>query len=253
MSDLPLLDRAVLVTGASGGIGRALVKSLAGSGARPLIHYVRDADGAASLLHEIDGKGWTIQADLSQPAGASDLWSRAEALAGRIYAVINNAGTRSEACIESDLQAWQKAWELDLRVNLQAPADICRSAVLHFKSHGGGRIINIASRAAQRGYMADYMPYGASKAALINLTKSLARNYGADGIIAIAIAPGFVGTGMADDYVREHGVAAAIDDIPIRAMVEPNELADLVLFCLRSDQRSLNGATLDVNGGSYIR
>ncbi len=253
MSDLPLLDRAVLVTGASGGIGRALVKSLAGSGARPLIHYVRNADGAASLLHEIDGKGWTVQADLSLPAGASDLWSRAEALAGRIYAVINNAGTRSKACIESDLQAWQKAWELDLRVNLQAPADLCRSAVLHFKFHGGGRIINIASRAAQRGYMADYMPYGASKAALINLTKSLARNYGADGIIAIAIAPGFVGTGMADDYVREHGVAAAIDDIPIRAMVEPNELADLVLFCLRSDQRSLNGATLDVNGGSYIR
>ena len=253
MSDLPLLDRAVLVTGASGGIGRALVKSLAGSGARPLIHYVRDADGAASLLHEIDGKGWTIQADLSQPAGASDLWSRAEALAGRIYAVINNAGTRSEARIESDLQAWQKAWELDLRVNLQAPADLCRSAVLHFQSHGGGRIINIASRAAQRGYMADYMPYGASKAALINLTKSLARNYGAEGIIAIAIAPGFVRTGMAEGYVREHGLAAAVDDIPIHAMVEPNELADLVLFCLRSDQRSLNGATFDVNGGSYIR
>ncbi len=73
------------------------------------------------------------------------------------------------------------------------------------------------------------------------------------GVISIAIAPGFVNTDMADDYVRKHGMAAATGDIPIQAMAEPKEIADLVVFCLHPAQRSLNGATLDVNGGSYVR
>ena len=249
----PLLDLAVLVTGAFGGIGQALVRALAGVGARPVIHYGRDAASAAALLKEIGGKGWMVQADLSVPDGASTLWAQTEALAGRVYALVNNAGVRSEARLNGDLQAWQAAWERDLRVNLQAPVDLCRAAILHFRAHGGGRIINIASRAAQRGYTADFMPYGASKAALVNVTKSLARNHGAEGIVAVAIAPGFVRTTMADEYVAQHGLEAATGDIPIRVMVEPEEIADLIMFCLRPDQRSVNGATLDVNGGSYVR
>ena len=138
-------------------------------------------------------------------------------------------------------------------MNLLAPVDLCRSAIRHFESRGGGRIVNIASRAAQRGYLADFMPYGASKAALINVTKSLARNYGAHGVISVAIAPGFVDAGMAGDYVGKHGFAAAVADNPIQAMVDPDELAELVAFCLLPSQRSTNGATLDVNGGSYVR
>ena len=253
MLDRPLFDLPVLVTGASGGIGQALVRALAGAGARPLIHFNRDAASAAALLEAIGGRGWMVQADLSVQNGASALWTQTEALAGRIYALVNNAGVRSEARLGGDLQAWQAAWERDLRVNLQAPVDLCRAAVLHFRAHGSGRIVNIASRAAQRGYTTDFMPYGASKAALVNVTKSLARNHGAEGIIAVAIAPGFVRTTMADDYVAQHGLEAATGDIPIKAMVEPEEIADLVVFCLRPDQRSLNGATLDVNGGSYVR
>ena len=253
MPDHPLLDLPVLVTGASGGIGQALVRALAGAGARPIIHFGRDAASAAALLEEIDGKGWMVQADLSVPDGASTLWKHAEALSGRIYALVNNAGVRSEARLDGDVQAWRAAWERDLRINLQAPADLCRAAVLHFRAHGSGRIVNIASRAAQRGYTSDFMPYGASKAALINVTKSLARNHGAEGIVAVAIAPGFVRTTMADAYIAQHGVEAATGDIPIQAMVEPEEIANLVVFCLRPEQRSLNGATLDVNGGSYVR
>lgn len=249
----PLYGLAVLVTGASGGIGRALVHAIAHAGAHPIIHYARNEEGASALLKEVDDQGWILQADLSSPEGAADLWMRAETVAGRIHGLVNNAGVRIEAKIDGELLAWQKAWEQDLRVNLQAPVDLCRCAIHHFRRHGGGRIINIASRAAQRGYTADFMPYGASKAALINVTKSLARNYGAEGVISIAIAPGFVNTDMADDYVRKHGMAAATGDIPIHAMAEPKEIADLVVFCLHPAQRSLNGATLDVNGGSYVR
>jgi NAD(P)-dependent dehydrogenase (short-subunit alcohol dehydrogenase family) len=118
---------------------------------------------------------------------------------------------------------------------------------------GGGTIVNMASRAGQRGYAADAMPYGATKAALINLTKSIARSFGADGIVAIAIAPGWVQTGMAEDFVAQFGKQAAVSDIPIGEMAQPSEVAELVAFALRPTQRSLNGATLDLNGGSYIR
>jgi NAD(P)-dependent dehydrogenase (short-subunit alcohol dehydrogenase family) len=111
----------------------------------------------------------------------------------------------------------------------------------------------MASRAGQRGYAADALPYGAAKAALLNLTKSIARSFGADGVTAVAIAPGWVRTEMAEDFVERFGEAAAVGDIPIGAMAEPSEIAELVAFVFRPSQRSLNGATLDVNGGSYIR
>lgn len=95
------------------------------------------------------------------------------------------------------------------------------------------------------------MPYGAAKAALVNLTKSIARSFGPDGVVATAIAPGWVRTEMAEEYVARFGEAAAVADIPIGAMASPSEIAELVV--LRPSQRSLNGATLDANGGSYIR
>lgn len=97
------------------------------------------------------------------------------------------------------------------------------------------------------------MPYGATKAALANLTKSIARSFGADGVAAVNIAPGWVLTEMAEDYVAQHGMSAAVADIPIGKMATPSEVAELVSLVLRPSQASLNGATLDVNGGSYIR
>jgi NAD(P)-dependent dehydrogenase (short-subunit alcohol dehydrogenase family) len=97
------------------------------------------------------------------------------------------------------------------------------------------------------------MAYGATKAALINLTKSIAKSFGPDGVTAIAIAPGWIRTDMAEDFIARHGEVAAVADIPIGAMALPGEVAELTAFVLRPSQRSLNGATLDVNGGSYIR
>jgi NAD(P)-dependent dehydrogenase (short-subunit alcohol dehydrogenase family) len=111
----------------------------------------------------------------------------------------------------------------------------------------------MASRAGQRGYAANAMAYGASKAALINLTKSVAQSYGAEAITAVAIAPGWVRTDMAEAFIAQHGEAAALSGIPIGAMAEAAEIGALVAFVLRPSQASLNGAVLDVNGGSYLR
>jgi 3-oxoacyl-[acyl-carrier protein] reductase len=249
-----MLDgQSILVTGASGGIGAAIVRQLAAEGARPIIHYGRDKAGAEALLSEVGGKGWIMQADLSSDQGAFDLWEKSVAAAGRINALVNNAGIRTEISIEATPSDWKSAWQREFQINFFAAADLSKEAIRHFKENGGGRIVNIASRAAQRGYAADAMPYGATKAALVNLTKSIARSFGADGVTAIATAPGWVRTDMAEEFIATHGKAAAVADIPIGEMAAPNEVAELVAFVLRPGQASLNGATLDVNGGSYIR
>lgn len=248
-----LEGRAILVTGASGAIGAAVVEALARDGARAVIHYGRDRAWAEDLLARVGGSGVLLQADLADPAGATRLWEEAVAAVGRIDGLVNNAGIRTTIAIEADLDAWQAAWRKEFQVNVQAAVDLCRSAILHFRRHSGGRIVSIASRAGQRGYAADAMPYGASKAALVNVTKSIARSFGAENVVAVAIAPGWVNTDMAAEFVARHGVEAAVGDIPIRAMAEPSEVGDLVAFLMRGDQRSLNGATIDMNGGSYIR
>lgn len=251
--DKPLQGQTVLVTGASGGIGAAIVERLAHEGARPIIHYGRDARGAEALLARIGGNGMLVQADLSTPDGPFALWCKALDVTGRIHGLVNNAGIRTEISVEAAPEDWKAAWQREFQINVFAAADLCKEAVRHFKVAGGGRIVNMASRAGQRGYAADAMPYGASKAALVNLTKSIARSFGADGVTAIAIAPGWVRTDMAEDFIATHGKQAAVADIPIGEMASPADVAELVAFVLRPSQASLNGATLDVNGGSYIR
>ncbi|TNB81522.1 SDR family oxidoreductase [Pseudomonas sp. Fig-3] len=256
MSDFtrPLAGKVVLVTGGSGGIGAAIVEQLVAEGARTLIHYSRDAQGAQRLLDRMGGQGWIVQGDLSEDTGPEQLWRNALELAGgHIHGLVNNAGIRTEIPLETPTSQWRAAWRREFQVNFFAATDLCREAVAHFRANGGGRIINMASRAAQRGYAADALPYGSSKAALINLTKSLARSVAGDGIVAVAIAPGWVRTDMAEQFVVQHGEAAAVADIPIGRMASPSEIAELVAFTLRPSQVSLNGATLDVNGGSYIR
>jgi 3-oxoacyl-[acyl-carrier protein] reductase len=249
----PLSGHNILVTGASGAIGAAIVESLASEGARPIIHYRRQREAAEALADRVGGTGVLLQADLSDPAGAARLWDEAQASVGRIHGLVNNAGIRTTIALDGDLSAWQEAWRQELQVNVLAAADLCRSAILHFRAHGGGRIVNMASRAGQRGYVADAIPYGAAKAALNNITKSIARSFGGEGVIAVAIAPGWVRSHMADAYVAQASLAAAVGDIPIGVMAEPAEIAELVTFVMRSSQRSLNGATLDLNGGSYVR
>jgi len=243
----------VLVTGATGAIGQAICLALAAEGARVVIHYGHNRAAAETLLDQIGGAGWIVAGDLSEAAGAAELWDRAQALAGRLHGLVNNAGIRSEVAVDAPLEQWQAVWQRELRVNFLSAVDLTRAAILHFRENGGGRIINMASRAGQRGYASNAMAYGASKAALINLTKSVAQSHAAEGITAVAIAPGWVRTDMAEAFIAQHGEAAALAGIPIGAMAEASEIGELVAFALRPSQASLNGAVLDVNGGSYLR
>jgi len=251
--DKPLHGQTVLVTGATGGIGAAIVKRLALEGARPIIHYNQNEIAAQALLAGIGGRGLTLQADFASEEGSFALWRKAVAFAGRIHGLVNSAGINTETLIDSSPEDWKCAWKTEFQVNFHAAADLCKEAIRHFKTEGGGRIVNLGSRSGQRGSAADAMPYGATKAALINLTKSIARSFGRDGVMAVTIAPGCVRTNVTKNLIAEHGKFAAVEEIPIGDVAEPGEIAELVAFVLRYSQDSLNGATLDVNGGSYIR
>lgn len=248
-----LQGQTILVTGATGAIGQAICQSLAAEGARVVIHYGRNRDAAEALLRSIGGKGCCLAADLSDPAAATALFDAAVRTEGRITGLVNNAGIRSEVAVTADLPDWQATWEKEFRVNFLAAVDLTRAAILHFRHHGGGRMVNMASRAGQRGYASNAMAYGASKAALINLTKSVAQSHGHENITAVALAPGWVRTDMAEAFIAQHGEAAALNGIPIGRTATPAEVGELVAFTFRPSQASLNGAVLDVNGGSYLR
>lgn len=249
-----MLDgQTILVTGATGAIGQAICRQLVAEGARVVIHYSRNRTAAEALLAAVKGRGCCLSADLSTPDGATALWTAAVAAEGRITGLVNNAGIRSEVAVDAPLADWQAVWAREMRVNFLSAVDLTRAAILHFRARGGGRIVNMASRAGQRGYTSGAMAYGASKAALINLTKSVALSHGHENITAVALAPGWVRTEMAEAYIAEHGEAAALTGIPIGRMAAPQEIGELTAFIFRPTQASLNGAVLDVNGGSYMR
>ncbi|WP_221931953.1 SDR family NAD(P)-dependent oxidoreductase [Paracoccus sp. M683] len=248
-----LAGQTILVTGATGAIGQAICRALAGDGARVVIHYGRNRDAAQALLAAVDGNGWCIAADLSDRTGPQMPWEQAVAAAGHLTGLVNNAGIRPEIGVDAPMTDWQRVWEREMRVNFLAAVDLSKLAIGHFRKAGGGRIVNMASRAGQRGYGSDAMAYGASKAALINLTKSIAQSHGHEGITSVALAPGWVRTEMAEAFVAQHGEAAALADIPIARMATPEEIAEITAFAFRPSQASLNGAVLDVNGGSYLR
>jgi NAD(P)-dependent dehydrogenase (short-subunit alcohol dehydrogenase family) len=146
-----------------------------------------------------------------------------------------------------------------MRINLTATAELCRLAVRHWQERGdampdgGGRIVNVASRAAHRGDSPAHWHYAASKAGMVAMTKTIARGYAKDGILAFAICPGFTMTGMADDYLASRGGDKLLVDIPLGRVAMPDEVAEMTRWLALDAPASMTGAVLDVNGASYVR
>jgi NAD(P)-dependent dehydrogenase (short-subunit alcohol dehydrogenase family) len=249
-----LSGKTVLVTGGSRGIGAAIARAVGGQGARVLLHYARSEAQAESLRAEIGAAHCRlVQADLAAPGGAAGLWRAATEAGERIDVLVNNAGIFKAVAVDAPAAAWRAAWSRVLQVNLLAPAELCREAILHFRRHGGGRIINVASRAAFRGEAPDQMPYGSSKGALVTLTKTIARGFAAEGVLAFCIAPGFTGTEMVTQNLDSEAIERVVAGIPLGAMAAPEEIGRLAAFLCADGVRHLTGATFDVNGASYLR
>lgn len=252
MSDLH--GKTVLVTGGSRGIGAAMVRAVAARGARVLLHYGKSRAAAETLQDEVGRDSChLIAADLGAVEGAAALWQGAEAAAPRIDVLINNAGIFEPTPVDLATEAWRANWAQVMQVNLYAPAELCKLAIPHFRRHGGGKIVNVASRAAHRGDAPDQWPYAASKGGLVALTKTIARGFAKENVLAFVIAPGFTDTEMAYTGLDDAGVERIIADIPLGSMVRPEECGALAAFLCTDDVRHMTGATFDINGASYVR
>jgi 3-oxoacyl-[acyl-carrier protein] reductase len=240
---IELNDRVVLVTGAAGGIGAATVRRLGSLGAEVVAHDVRTpGDGDLRLT-----------GDLRDPEAARALWAEAWAWKGRIDVLVNGAGIYAAAPVEAPFGDWVEAWRRTLDVNLLAPAVLCREAIVAFRERGGGIIVNIASRAAWRGDDPEYQGYAASKAGIVALTKTIARHHGREGITAFAIAPGWVNTALNQDFFDRYGVEAAAETVPLGEIAEPEDIANTIAFLASGLAKHATGATIDINGASYVR
>jgi len=244
--------KAVLVTGASRGIGAAIARGFAGAGARVGIHCGRNRDQAEALAAEIGGGAQVLQADLAKAEDCERLWVEAVERFGRVDALINNAGIALGASPDGATADWLKAWEDTMAVNLTATGLLCRAAVKHFQAAGGGRIVNIASRAAFRGDTPDYLAYAASKGGMVALTRSIARGYGRDGIMAFTVAPGFTRTEMAQDFIDQYGEDYAMQGAALPEMTRPEDVAPTVVFLASGLADHATGSTIDINAGSYV-
>ncbi len=243
----------IIVTGASRGIGKAIATKLAEAGATIAIHYNKNIREAENLAHILGNESKAFQADLSQPDEAAKLFERVSLEMGSVEVLINNAGVAISSPISAADDEWTKVWNETMMVNLTSSAMLCKKAIHHFlQRKASGRIINISSRAAFRGDQAEYMAYAASKAGLVSLTKSIARAYGKDGIKAFVVAPGFVRTDMAVEFMEQYGEEHTKGDVALERLTEPKDLAPLITFIASGMADHSTGSTFDINAGSYM-
>ena len=236
-----------LVTGSTRGIGAAIATALELRGVTVIGHGSKRG-GAEKQTN-------TIGADLAEPSAPQALWDEAlERSGGRIDILVNNAGLFAANPLDASDIAWLDAWEDTQRINRTSAAQLCRFAVRKWLAEkSGGRIVNIASRAAHRGDSPDHWHYAAAKAGMVAMTKTIARAYAAKGVLAFAVCPGFTDTAMADDYLATRGGPGLVADIPLGRVATPDEIATIAAFAALDAPASMTGAVLDANGASYVR
>lgn len=252
-----LSAKTVLVTGASKGIGAATVAALAAAGANVVAHYNSDRAGAEVALAGVpDERKRFVAADLHDLSAVEALWDEATSWRGGIDVLVLNAAIMLwNGGMQESLETWDAVWDETLTVNLLAPARLLRRAVPHFRGRGGGILVTLSSWAAQRGVSnPDTIAYGASKAAVRSMTQTIARAYARENLLAYVVAPGVVRTQMSESFAATQGGEAAVSSgLAMGEWVPPEEIASLVAYLASGQARHLTGATLDMNGASYIR
>jgi 3-oxoacyl-[acyl-carrier protein] reductase len=231
----------ILITGASRGIGAAAYALLKSRGHNVVGHSTR-------------GNEDLVAGDLEDPAAPPRIWEAAiERLGGRVDVLVNNAGIYETADETAPEDEWHRAWARTMTINLQSAADLCRLAIGHFRDSGGGRIVNIASRAAYRGDSPQHWHYAASKAGMVGMTKSIARGYASENILCFAVTPGFTVSEMTEDYLQGRGGAQILADIPLGRVATTGEVAEVIRWAATEAPASATGSVIDVNGASYVR
>lgn len=245
---------SILITGASGGIGRAAAIQCAARGARIGVHYNRNKPAAEQLVAELAGDGHGIyQCDITDPRAAERLIAQADDELEGLDVLVNNAGIYElHRLAEIDYQTWRERWQRVMDTNLTAPANLSFCAAKIMLERGGGRIVNVSSRGAFRGEP-DMPGYGASKAGMNALGQSMAQALGPGNVFVYTVAPGFVETDMAREVLDSEQGDAVRSQSPMGRVAEPEEVANAISYLAFDAPPFMTGCIIDVNGASYLR
>jgi NAD(P)-dependent dehydrogenase (short-subunit alcohol dehydrogenase family) len=253
-----LRDKTVLLTGASTGIGACCARALAREGCYLVAQYYGNTtEGAEQATAGLpNDRKLLVHADFSKPEAADQLWDEARAWRGRIDVLVNNAAILLfEGGIDAPDEDWDRVWSETMQVNVLAPARLLRNAVRHFRENGGGVAVTMGSWVGQRGSsVPDLMAYAASKAAIRAATQTVARKFARENVLAYIISPGVVRTEMSERSAeRLGGEEAVTSSLAMGEWVPPGDLAELLVFLASGKCRHLTGATLEVNGATWVR
>lgn len=242
-----LQGQVAIVTGAGRGIGRAIAVALAKEGA-DLVICARTEEQLQQTALEVQALGRKVvpvTADVSSLKDVRRVFETLNREFGKLHILVNNAGIIRRGTIETHSD---EEWEMVMAVNLRGTYYFCREAIALMKKHNYGRIVNITSVAGKVGDIASAPSYGSSKAAVIALTKSLARSLAPYGITVNAVAPHAIETEMSAEWTEEQK-RAIIAQIPLGRLGKPEEVAAAVVFLASPEASFITGEILDVNGG----
>ncbi|MDK3256042.1 SDR family NAD(P)-dependent oxidoreductase [Blastococcus capsensis] len=250
----PSVSRAVLVTGASRGIGRAIAHAFAAGGDRVAVHFGSSRDSAERVAAELPGDGHTVvQADVADADAVARMVDDAAAALGGLQVLVNNAGVyTAHPPLATSWEDWQATVARTLQVNLLGAMHATFRAVPHLVAAGGGAVVNVTSRGAFRGEP-NTPAYGAAKAGLNAFGQSMAQALAPHGITVGSVAPGFVQTEMAREILDGPGGDAVRAQSPYGRVAAPAEVASAVLWLASPGARFSTGTIIDVNGASYLR
>jgi NAD(P)-dependent dehydrogenase (short-subunit alcohol dehydrogenase family) len=250
-----MADRiSILITGASGGIGRAAAIECARRGARIGVHYNGNRERAEATLAQLEGDGHQLfQCDITDPGAVEQLIEDAHQALDGLDVLVNNAGISQRHQFDDiDYATWQQTWERIVTTNLTAASNLCFCAGKEMIARGGGRIVNVSSRGAFRGE--PLMPwYGASKAGMNAMGQSLAQALGPKGVFVYTVAPGFVETEMAAAVLASPEGDSIRNQSTIGRVAQPEELGKTICFLALDAPEFMTGCIVDVNGASYLR
>ena len=245
-----LAGKIAVVTGGSRGIGRATSVALAEAGALVLVNYRSNEEAAKqtlSLIEEAGGQAELVCFDVADPESVDRGLKAAIERHGRIDILVNNAGISIDQLL---LRVSPKDLDLTWATNVNGPIYCAKACIRPMMKRRWGRIINLSSVVAESGNPGQAV-YSSSKAALLGLTRTLAREYASRGITVNAVAPGFIETDMTAD-LSDAGKQGIIDQTPLGRIGRPEEVAAAVVFLASEEASYITGQVVRVNGGMHV-